>query len=44
MDAEDFNPAFKFDAGDLEAPPQAPWEFSGACMSLLLNTSEAADE
>jgi hypothetical protein len=31
MAAEDFNPGFSFDAGDFEAPAQAPWEFGGAC-------------
>jgi nucleoside-specific outer membrane channel protein Tsx len=29
MAAEDFNPGFSFDAGDFEAPAQAPWEFGG---------------
>lgn len=38
----DFNPGFSFDAGDLAAPSQAPWEFGGAALSSSLCAAAAA--
>lgn len=42
MAAEDFNPGFAFDAGDFEAPAQAPWEFGGALKMALKDRQQPA--
>ncbi|KAF6261994.1 P-loop containing nucleoside triphosphate hydrolase protein [Scenedesmus sp. NREL 46B-D3] len=42
MAAVDFNPGFSFDAGDFEAPAQAPWEFGGALKMALKDRQQPA--